>query len=73
MTAGLHGAAAVCVCAQTGGHFALNVAGAALFYLSDAVLLARKYGAVGGKYTTALIWLTYVPAQLCLMLGFFLA
>ena len=72
LTVGLHAALAVCVCARTGGHFALNVAGSALFYASDAILLARKYGAVRGKRAGIWIWLTYVPAQLCLMLGFFL-
>lgn len=73
LTAGLHAALAVCVCARGGGRLSLNAAGAMLFYLSDFVLLARKLGDVGGKYTTDLIWLTYIPAQLCLMAGFFLA
>ena len=45
-----------------------NHAGFQEFYLE----LARKYGAVRGKYVTAVIWLTYVPAQLCLITGIFL-
>ena len=70
---GVHAAAAVAMCARSGGVYALNVAGALLFYLSDAILLAGKYGAIRGKRVPLLIWLTYVPAQLCLMLGFFLS
>ena len=73
LTAGVHGAAAFCVFGQTGGKFLLNAVGAALFFLSDAALLARKYGAISGERATDFIWLTYVPAQLCLMLGFYLA
>ncbi len=72
-TVGIHAAAAIAVSLHTGGGFLLNIAGSLLFYLSDAILLARKYGAVRGHWTTALIWLTYVPAQLCLLLGFYLA
>ncbi len=73
LTVGIHAAAAIAVSGQAGGAFALNVAGALLFYLSDAILLAGKYGAIRGKRVPLLIWLTYVPAQLCLMLGFFLS
>ncbi len=73
LTVGIHAAAAVTVYGQAGGGYLLNAAGAILFFLSDAILLARKYGKVRGKYVTALIWLTYVPAQLCLITGIFLA
>ena len=72
LTVGIHAAAAVTVYGQAGGGYLLSAAGAILFFLSDAVLLARKYGAVRGKYVTAVIWLTYVPAQLCLITGIFL-
>ena len=72
LTVGIHAAAAVTVSGQAGGGYLLSAAGAILFYLSDATLLARKYGAIRGKYVTALIWLTYVPAQLCLMTGIYL-
>ena len=72
LTVGIHVSAAVTVAGQAGGWYVLNTAGAILFFLSDAVLLARRYGAVRGKYITALIWITYVPAQLCLMTGLFL-
>ena len=72
LTVGIHAAAAVTVSGQASGGYLLSAAGAILFYLSDATLLARKYGAIRGKYVTALIWLTYVPAQLCLMTGIFL-
>ena len=73
LTVGLHCAMAVCVFRETDGHFALNVAGALLFYLSDTILLSRQFMVIGEKYGDALIWLTYVPAQFCLILGFFLA
>ena len=73
LMAGVHAAAAVTVSGLSGGWYALNVAGALLFYLSDAILLARKYGAARGKHITAMIWITYVPAQFCLLIGFFLA
>lgn len=73
LTVGVHAAAAIAVYAPSGGWFALNVAGTLLFYLSDAILLGRKYGAIRGAGTTSLIWITYIPAQLCLILGFFLA
>ena len=72
LTVGIHAAAAVTVYGQAGGGYLLSAAGAILFFLSDAILLARKYGAVRGKYVTAVIWLTYVPAQLCLITGIFL-
>ena len=72
LTVGIHAAAAVTVYGQAGGGYLLSAAGAILFFLSDAVLLARKYGSVRGKYVTAVIWLTYVPAQLCLITGIFL-
>ena len=72
LTVGIHAAASVTVYGQAGGGYLLNSAGAILFYLSDATLLARRYGAIRGKYITALIWLTYVPAQFCLMLGIYL-
>ena len=71
-TVGVHAAAAVCVYGQMGGALLLNVFGAALFYLSDAILLAQRYGGFQSKRAGALIWITYVPAQLLLMLGFFL-
>lgn len=73
LTAGIHGAAAFCVATQAEGNFLLNAIGAALFFLSDASLLARKYGAIGGENVTDFIWLTYIPAQLCLLLGFYFA
>ncbi len=72
LTVGIHAAAAVTAAGRWGGGFFLNAAGAVLFYLSDGILLARKYGSVRGKHTEAWIWLTYVPAQLCLLTGFFL-
>ena len=72
LTVGIHAAAAFTVAGQSDGGYLLNAAGALLFYLSDAILLARKYGAIRGKYITALIWLTYVPAQLCLITGIYL-
>ena len=72
-TVGAHAALAAALCAKSGGRYALNAAGALLFYLSDAVLLARKYGAVRGRRVTDMIWLTYIPSQLCLMAGFYLS
>ena len=72
LTAGIHGAMAVCVYTQTGGSIGLNVLGSALFFLSDCILLARKYVPSDEKLTSALVWITYAPAQLCLILGFFL-
>lgn len=73
LSVGIHAAMAVCVYAQTGGVLILNVIGALLFFLSDAILMARKYVPADEKRTSLLVWLTYVPAQLCLILGFFLA
>ena len=73
LTVGLHAAMAVCVFTQKGGALTLNVLGAALFFLSDAILLARKYVPTDEKRTSFLVWLTYAPAQLCLILGFFIA
>jgi uncharacterized membrane protein (UPF0136 family) len=73
LSVGIHAAMAVCVYAQTGGVLILNVTGAVLFFLSDAILMARKYVPADEKRTSLLVWLTYVPAQLCLILGFFLA
>lgn len=73
LTVGVHGAAAVCVSMQTGGRFVLNAAGAVLFYLSDAILLARKYGVLQSERAEGWIWLTYIPAQLCLLLGFYIS
>ena len=70
---GLHAATAVCVCSQKGGALWLNVIGAALFFLSDAILLARKYVPTDEKRTSFLVWLTYAPAQFCLILGFYFA
>ena len=70
---GLHAATAVCVCSQKGGTLWLNVIGAALFFLSDAILLARKYVPTDEKRTSFLVWLTYAPAQFCLILGFYFA
>ena len=72
LTVGIHVSATAAVSGQAGGWYLLNLAGAILFFLSDAILLARRYGAIRGKYITALIWITYVPAQLCLMTGLFL-
>ena len=72
LTVGIHAAAAVSAFLHAGGGFVLHAAGALLFYLSDALVLARKYGAAHGKHLTALIWFTYVPAQLCLLVGFYL-
>lgn len=72
MTVGVHAAAAFAAFGRAGGAYALNAAGALLFYLSDAILLAAKYGALRGKLPGVLIWITYAPAQLCLILGFFL-
>ncbi len=73
LSVGIHGATAICVYTQTGGALILNVIGAVLFFLSDAILMARKYVPSDEKRTSLLVWLTYVPAQLCLILGFFLA
>ena len=73
LTVGVHGAAAVCVSIQTGGRFFLNAVGAVLFYLSDAILLARRSGVLKSERATDFIWLTYIPAQLCLLLGFYFA
>ena len=73
LTVGVHAAAAVTVSGLSGGLYALSVAGALLFYLSDAILLAGKYGALRGKCIPVLIWVTYVPAQFCLLLGLYLA
>lgn len=72
LIAGLHAALAMCVCAAT-GRMALNVAGAALFYLSDSVLLIARMGTAHDKTARFLVWPAYTAAQLCLMLGFFLA
>ncbi len=72
LVVGLHAGAAIAAAGRADEGFTLNAAGAILFYLSDAILLARKYGAFQGKHITALIWLSYVPAQLCLMTGFYL-
>ena len=72
LTVAIHAAAAVTVFGLAGGGYLLSAAGAILFYLSDATLLARRYGTIRGKYITALIWLSYVPAQLCLMTGIYL-
>ncbi len=71
-TVGAHGALAVCVSLQTGGPIWLNAIGAALFYLSDAILLGNKYRPGAGKDCASLVWFTYAPAQFCLILGFFL-
>ena len=73
LTAGVHAAAAITVFGQFGGGYALSAAGALLFYLSDAILLAGKYGALRGKRVSSLIWITYVPAQLGVILGLYLA
>ncbi len=73
LIAGLHAALAFCICAGTGGRMALNTAGAALFFLSDSVLLSARFGIVGQKTARLLIWPTYAAAQICLMTGFFLA
>ena len=73
LTAGAHAAAAFAAAGLTGGGYILNIVGALLFYLSDAILLARKYGAYRGKRGGLLIWATYAPAQLCILTGFFLA
>lgn len=68
-----HCAMAVSVYTQAGCALVLNVTGAGLFFLSDAILMARKYVPADEKRTSFLVWITYVPAQLCLILGFFLA
>ena len=73
LTVGIHAAAAVTVYRATGGGYTLNVAGTLLFYLSDSILLAQKYGSVRGKHVPAMIWASYIPAQFCLIFGFFLA
>lgn len=70
---GIHAAMAICVYSLTGGALILNVTGAVLFFLSDAILMARKYVPSDEKRTSLLVWITYVPAQLCLIIGFFLA
>jgi len=72
-TVGAHGALAVCVSLQIGGPIWLNAIGAALFYLSDAILLANKYRPGAGKDRASLVWFTYAPAQLCLIAGLFLS
>ena len=72
LTVGVHAAVALTISGQSGGGYMLSVAGTLLFYLSDAILLAREFKAVRGKHITALIWLTYVPAQFCLVLGLYL-
>lgn len=73
LTVGAHAALAVCVSAQSGGPIWISAVGAALFYLSDAILLAYKYGRVPGKDCSSPVWFTYAPAQLLLLMGFFLA
>jgi hypothetical protein len=70
---GAHGALAVCVSLQTGGPVWLNAIGAALFYLSGAILLANKYRPGAGKGCASLVWFAYAPAKLCLIAGLFLA
>ena len=72
LAVGMHAALAVCAYASFGGAFILQMIGALLFFLSDAVLLTGKMDPSLGKKFNFLIWPTYVPAQLCLMLGFFL-
>ena len=69
----IHVSAAVCVSGQLGGRLLFNIAGAVLFFLSDAILLALKYGFGKEKSASDLIWFTYAPAQLCMILGFYLA
>ena len=69
----IHVSAAICVSGQLGGRLLLNVAGAVLFFLSDAILLAHKYGFGKEELVSDLVWFTYAPAQLCLILGFYLA
>ena len=73
LAVGVHAAAAFTAAGQGGGWLALNAAGALLFYLSDAILLARSFGAFHGRDMTDPIWFTYAPAQLCILLGFFLS
>ncbi|MBR3107682.1 MAG: hypothetical protein IKH30_10960 [Clostridia bacterium] len=73
LTVAAHAGTAVSVFGLLGGGLLLNVVGAVLFFLSDAILLAHKYGFGEGKRVSDLVWFTYVPAQLCLILGFFLA
>lgn len=70
---GLHAAAAASACTLTDGRLALPAAGAAFFFLSDAVLLGRRYGKREWQHSTELIWGTYLIAQACLMLGFYWA
>ncbi len=71
LAVGVHASTAAAVFDLTGRH-PLLIAGTLLFYLSDAILLAREYGAVRGKHISALVWITYAPAQLCLLIGFYL-
>lgn len=73
LTVGVHAAMAFCVSGLTDGGLWLNIVGALFFYVSDAVLLAGKYGGIRWKRIDDVIWLTYIPAQFCLILGFFLA
>ena len=72
LTVGVHAALAVTLCVLPGGWYVLYAAGALLFYVSDAALLARRYGSLRGRRIPALIWGTYVPAQFCLLTGLFL-
>ena len=73
LTVGLHAALALTVCLCVNGRMVPNAVGAALFFLSDAVVLARGFGGAHIPHSTAIIWGTYIAAQLCLMTGFFIA
>ena len=72
LTVGVHAAAAFAVSAWSGGGYRLYAAGTILFFLSDAILLAAKYKGTEGKLIPFLIWLTYAPAQFCLITGLYL-
>ena len=72
LTVGVHAATAITVQGLSGGRYTLSVAGALLFYLSDAILLAQKYAALSGRRISSLIWITYSPAQLGLIIGLYM-
>ena len=67
---GVHVSAAFSVLPGRG--YPVYAAGALLFYCSDAVLLARKHASLRERWIPALIWITYVPAQICLLTGLYL-
>ncbi len=67
---GVHVSAAFSVLPGRG--YPVYAAGALLFYCSDAALLARKHASLRQRWIPALIWVTYVPAQICLLTGLYL-